>query len=82
MAKIRRIVGTLKPRARQVLAEHGHVKPNDVLNTGDFDTTSSTPGWLAILNDALPDEADNASAYFVYCARRPFHPERLWSLLS
>ncbi len=83
VAKIARIVGALNPRARQVLAEHSRVAPDDVLNTGDFDfgTTSSAPGWLAILNNALPDDAENASAYFVYRARRPFHPERLWTLL-
>jgi G3E family GTPase len=80
---ISRMIGALNPRARQLRAEHGRVASGQLVNTGlfDLDTTSSAPGWLAILNDELPADVDAASAHFVYRARRPFHPERLWRLL-
>jgi G3E family GTPase len=63
----------------------------------DFDEASSAPGWLAALNHeheqghADRAEADQANRVdradqlgignFIYRARRPFNPERLWALL-
>jgi len=84
--RIARILHGLNPRALQVRAQSGNVPSGDVLNTGrfDFDATASAPGWLAILNgeDAASDEPDASGVgHFVYRARRPFHPERLWNLL-
>ncbi|WP_250507089.1 GTP-binding protein [Caballeronia sp. GAFFF3] len=84
--KVARILRGLNPRALQVRAQSGDVPIGDVLNTGrfDFDATASAPGWLAILNGEHPS-ADEPDAFgvghFVYRARRPFHPERLWNLL-
>lgn len=84
--KVARILHGLNPRALQVRAQSGDVPIGDVLNTGrfDFDATASAPGWLAILNGQHPS-ADEPDAFgvghFVYRARRPFHPERLWNLL-
>jgi G3E family GTPase len=80
---IARMIGALNPRARQLRAEHGRVPSGQLVNTGlfDLDTTSSAPGWLAILNGHLPASVDATSAHFVYRARRPFHPGRLWRLL-
>jgi len=63
----------------------------------DFDEAASAPGWLASLNRDNRDHQHGhdhehghephgeAQAYgiesFVYRARRPFSPERLWALL-
>jgi len=84
--KVERILHGLNPRALQLRAQSGNVTPADVLNTNrfDFDATASAPGWLAILNGEHPtsDEPDAFGVgHFVYRARRPFHPERLWNLL-
>lgn len=81
-----RILHALNPRALQIRAQSGNVPLADVIDTGrfDFDTTASAPGWLAILNDELPlsDEPEsNDVGHYVYRARRPFHPQRLWTLL-
>jgi len=66
-------------------------------NRFDFDAAASAPGWLAALNAPQPadahhhhhhhhhdDETSDSEAgirHFVYRARRPFHPARLWALL-
>ncbi len=63
----------------------------------DFDAAASAPGWLASLAQAHDGEHEDdhghghhehlgeADKYgidsLVYRARRPFHPQRLWSLL-
>ncbi|VVD30780.1 GTP-binding protein [Paraburkholderia dioscoreae] len=92
LTRLQRILGRINPRAVQVVARFGEVPLAQVLNTGrfDFDEASSAPGWLASLNHehdhehghAHHGEADEFGiGNFIYRARRPFHPERLWALL-
>ena len=95
LARLQRILARLNPRAVQIVSRFGVVPLAEVLSTKrfDFDAASSAPGWLASLAQA-PDHGQGsdghghsgeADAYgignFVYRARRPFHPERLWALL-
>ncbi|WP_062087805.1 GTP-binding protein [Caballeronia udeis] len=86
LAKLRRILHALNPRAELIDARQGAVAASELVNTDrfDFDATSSAPGWLTMLN-ADPDSAPVADGVdvggFVYRARRPFHPERLWALV-
>ena len=85
LANLQGILARLNPRAVQVVSRFGEVPLDEVLDTGrfDFDAAASAPGWLASLNDGGPhSEADEFGiGHFVYRARRPFHPQRLWSLL-
>ncbi|MFM0295527.1 MULTISPECIES: GTP-binding protein [Paraburkholderia] len=90
LTRLQRILGRINPRAVQVVARFGDVPLAQVLNTGrfDFDEASSAPGWLTSLNHehehghAHHGEADEFGiGNFIYRARRPFHPERLWALL-
>ncbi|MGN8106816.1 GTP-binding protein [Paraburkholderia sp. 22098] len=91
LTRLQRILARINPRAVQVVSRFGAVPLDLVLNTGrfDFDEASSTPGWLAALNGhehehahSHHSEADEFGiGNFVYRARRPFHPERLWALL-
>ena len=88
LAKLRRILHALNPRAELIDARQGAVAASELVNTDrfDFDATSSAPGWLAMLNAdpdwALAPTADDLDVGgFVYRARRPFHPERLWALV-
>ncbi|HEX7932116.1 MAG TPA: GTP-binding protein [Paraburkholderia sp.] len=94
LTRLQRILARLNPRATQVVSRFGDVPLEEVINTGrfDFDEASSAPGWLAALNHESahehPDghghrnEADEFGiGHFIYRARRPFHPERLWALL-
>lgn len=88
LVELRDILHALNPRAVLIDAQFGVVPLKDVVNTDrfDFDATSSAPGWLCMLN-AEPDVTplvpanDSGIGGFVYRARRPFHPERLWALL-
>jgi len=88
LARLRSVLRALNPRAELIDAHQGAVAANELVNTDrfDFDATSSAPGWLAMLN-ADPDSTAELAADdlgvggFVYRARRPFHPERLWALV-
>ncbi|KIG02718.1 GTP-binding protein [Caballeronia concitans] len=86
--KLSRVLRGLNPRAVQIRAQYGRAPFDEVIDTGrfDLDTTASAPGWLAILNGEHESDASETSdaagvGHFVYRARRPFHPERLWNLL-
>jgi G3E family GTPase len=86
LAKLRGILHALNPRAELIDALQGVVAASELVNTDrfDFDATSSAPGWLAMLNadpNAALESGDSYISGFVYRARRPFHPERLWSLV-
>jgi len=94
LARLQRILARINPRAVQVASRFGEVPLAEVLNTGrfDFDAAASAPGWLASLHDHDHGHADGNAPHseadeygignFVYRARRPFHPERLWALLN
>jgi G3E family GTPase len=86
LAKLRGILHALNPRAELIDALQGVVAASELVNSDrfDFDATSSAPGWLAMLNadpNAALESGDSYISGFVYRARRPFHPERLWSLV-
>jgi G3E family GTPase len=88
LARLRSILASLNPRATQILSRFGDVPANQVTDTKrfGFDETSNAPGWLAALYHDQDDPHTGETnpfgvGHFVYRARRPFHPERLWALL-
>ena len=94
LTRLQRILARINPRAVQVVSRFGAVPLEQIVNTGrfDFDETANAPGAIALLNQAEKhvderghghrSEADEFGiGNFVYQARRPFHPERLWALL-
>ena len=74
----------LNPSAEVLMADHGKVKPSAILGTSKFDMAEAAeaPGWLAELNgEHVPETEEYGIGSFVYRARRPFHPQRLYDFL-
>ena len=74
----------LNPSAEVLIAKHGKVKPSTILGTSKFDMAEAAeaPGWLAELNgEHVPETEEYGIGSFVYRARKPFHPQRLYDFL-
>lgn len=85
LAELESILRSLNPRADIARSEFGRVPLNRVLNTGrfDFDAAAEAPGWLAELRgEHVPETEAYGISSFVYRARRPFHPQRLWQWMQ
>jgi G3E family GTPase len=91
LSALRALVLTLNPGAKVLLAEHGRVDVREILNTGLFslDKAQQAPGWLQGLragsNDSMvprmPETLEYGVSSFCYRRSRPFHPERLHTLI-
>ncbi|MEM1055402.1 MAG: GTP-binding protein [Bacteroidota bacterium] len=71
----------LNPRAHLLRTSHGEVPLSEVLETGrfSFDEAAEAPGWLVEMRgEHLPETEEYGATSFVYRARMPFHPTRLW----
>ena len=74
----------LNPGAEVLVADHGKVEPSAILGTSKFDMAeaANAPGWLAELRgEHVPETEEYGIGSFVYQARRPFHPQRLYDFL-
>ncbi len=82
--RLEAILRALNPRARIIAAERGRVPVAEVMGTGRFDfaAAEAMPGWLAEPRGThTPETEEYGVGHFVYRARRPFHPQRLWECL-
>lgn len=82
--KLLRILESLNPEAHIISSMFGVVPVDAVMNTGLFDAEQTTdePATRRTLPSQPPSaEGDLGITSFVYRARRPFHPQRLWELL-
>ena len=74
----------LNPGADVRVAEHGKIETATILGTDKFDLAeaASAPGWLAELRgEHVPETEEYGISSFVYRARSPFHPQRLYDFL-
>ncbi|KAB8258463.1 CobW/HypB/UreG, nucleotide-binding domain-containing protein [Aspergillus pseudonomiae] len=94
--RIRSILKLLNPDAKVLETNYSKVDVNEILDTGRFNflKAASGAGWLRSLHEMTKRETGNGERLapvpetveyginnFVYKARRPFHPRRLFSLI-
>lgn len=75
----------LNPRADIIPTVHSEVALDKVVNTGlfDFDVASESPGWLQEMRgEHAPETEEYGVGSFVFRARWPFHPERLYNVFG
>ncbi len=81
IGQLESILKTLNPRAQLLHSSFGKVQLDRIMNTGlfDFDQAAEAPGWLQELRgEHVPESEEYGISSFVYRARKPFHPQRLW----
>ncbi len=81
---LRAVLYALNPRAEIVEAVFGKVPLDKVLNTGkfSFEEAAKAPMWLKELRgEHTPETEEYGISSFVFRARKPFHPMRLWNLI-
>ncbi len=83
----RKIVRALNPEARLIETDFGRVAPEAIFDTGlfDFDKAHMHPMWAKELYgfaDHVPETEEYGISSFVYRARRPFHPQKVYDLLN
>ncbi|MGW1161998.1 GTP-binding protein [Streptomyces sp. NPDC002519] len=84
-ARLRGILSRLNPGARRLDSVRGQVRASDVLGTGLFDVEQAqlAPGWVRELNgEHVPETEEYGISSTVFRATRPFHPGRLWQLVT
>lgn len=81
----RELVQKLNPSAKILQSNYCRVDLKEILNTGTFDmeTAATSAGWMKSLEEEhVPETLEYGIGSFVYTARRPFHPQRLFDLLQ
>ncbi|GAA5921446.1 hypothetical protein JCM3775_003051 [Rhodotorula graminis] len=84
VCKIQSLIQRLNPEANVLATVRSKVDLGAVLNTHrfSFERSMMSAGWLKSLREELKPESDEYGiGSFVYRARRPFHPERLWQTI-
>ncbi|MCG8585730.1 MAG: zinc metallochaperone GTPase ZigA [Pirellulales bacterium] len=79
------ILARINPAARVVHARFGRVALDEIMNTRRFDIerASAMLGWMEQPRGEETSETDEYGiGSFVFRARRPFHPQRLWGFLT
>ena len=85
LRRLEAILHQLNPKARLARATHGVVPMDLLLDTHafEFEKASQASGWQrAIIGKKTPPTREFDLQSFVYRARRPFHPGRLWDVLQ
>ncbi|GAA5912529.1 uncharacterized protein JCM6883_005934 [Sporobolomyces salmoneus] len=85
LQKIKALVKTLNPECTVLTSVRSKIDLRKILNTGKFSFEKSmmSAGWLKSLREETrPETEEYGIGSFVYRARRPFHPFRLWECIK
>jgi len=84
LGRLDAILAHLNPDAERIVTQRGVVDPARLLGTHRFDfaQAEAAPGWQKELAGIhVPESEEYGIGSFVYRARRPFHPQRLWHVV-
>lgn len=79
--KVKALIHQLNPTAKILTSNYSRINLKEILDTKMFDYTkaSLSMGWLRSLHEVVkPETEEYGVGTFVYRARRPFAPKRLW----
>ncbi|KAI1800122.1 putative cobalamin synthesis protein [Daldinia bambusicola] len=83
--RIKGVVGKLNPNVKVISTTKCWLNINEILDTRlfSYEKAALSAGWLKSLNEEInPETEEYGVGTFVYRARRPFHPERLWNMIK
>ncbi len=79
------ILRKLNPNALIIEAKKSQIDVAEILNTKrfNFETAMNNPGWMQELRGHETKETEEYGiSSFVYREKKPFHPERIWDVLT
>ncbi len=79
--RLRSLLAAMNPRAEIIETHRGQAPLERILDTGAFSAewAQSHSSWLEMpRGEALSETEEFGISSFVFRARRPFHPQRLW----
>ncbi|KAI1467751.1 putative cobalamin synthesis protein [Daldinia caldariorum] len=83
--RIKGVVSKLNPNAKVISTTKCRLDVKEILDTRlfSYEKAALSAGWLKSLNEEInPETEEYGIGTFVYRARRPFHPERLWNMIK
>ncbi|PLW16558.1 hypothetical protein PCANC_15505 [Puccinia coronata f. sp. avenae] len=82
--KTKALIKQLNPTAKLLTSNYSRIDLREILDTKMFDYTKAalSMGWLKSLHEVVkPETEEYGVGTFVYRARRPFSPKRLWQTI-
>lgn len=79
------ILRKLNPNAKIIESKKSQIDVAEILNTNkfNFEAAMNNPGWMMELRGHETKETEEYGiSSFVFREQRPFHPERLWNVLT
>ncbi|KAH8193887.1 hypothetical protein TruAng_011942 [Truncatella angustata] len=83
--RIRGVIKKLNPDAKILTTTKSRLNLEEILDTRlfSYEKSALSAGWLKSLNEEInPETEEYGIGTFIYRARRPFHPERLWNTIK